>query len=124
MYFESYYFGGMHLAWWIVSALLLFWIFATPKKKSGESTEKETPLDIQESYFASEQINNEAYQEKKTSPFINSKFSHRIKEEVLNRSEILLPNNEQQLHDAYYNEKEIEITDHEHNAFVQKHYEK
>ncbi|MEO8086537.1 MAG: SHOCT domain-containing protein, partial [Bacteroidota bacterium] len=30
MFYEGYHFWGMHLTWWFIWLVLLFWIFATP----------------------------------------------------------------------------------------------
>lgn len=65
MYYYHYHFLGMHLIWWIVWCVLLIWIFATPYKIPGQRTKKGTPLDILKKRFASGQINNEEYMEKK-----------------------------------------------------------
>jgi putative membrane protein len=58
-------FGGMNFVWWIVWAIMIFWIFATPYNIPGQRTRKESALDILQKRFASGAINNEEYQEKK-----------------------------------------------------------
>jgi putative membrane protein len=65
MFYNSY-FGGMHLFWWIVWIILLFWIFATPYRIPFERMKNDSPLDILKRRFASGQITNEEYQERKT----------------------------------------------------------
>ena len=65
MYSDNYHFGGMHLVWWFVWGAFLFWIFAIPYDIPGQRVRKDTPLDILKKRFASGQINNEEYQEKK-----------------------------------------------------------
>jgi putative membrane protein len=65
MYYDYYHFGGMHLVWWFVWGVLLFWIFATPYDVPGQWTRYGTPLDILKRRFASGQINNEEYQQQK-----------------------------------------------------------
>ena len=65
MYYDNYYFWGMHLAWWFVWLFLLFWIFVTPYDIPGQRTKNNTPLDILKKRLASGQINKEEYQEKK-----------------------------------------------------------
>jgi len=65
MYYENYDFWGMHLVWWLVWGILLFWIFVTPYNIPGQRTKKDTPIDILKKRLASGQINNDEYQEKK-----------------------------------------------------------
>jgi putative membrane protein len=63
--FYNNYFVGMHLYWWIVWIILLFWIFATPYRIPGQRKKKDSPIDILQKRFASGLISNEEYQEKK-----------------------------------------------------------
>jgi putative membrane protein len=63
--YEGYNYGGMHLIWWFLWMILLVWIFATPYHIPGQRSKKDTPLDILKKRFASGQINEEEYQEKK-----------------------------------------------------------
>jgi len=65
MYYENYHFWGMHLVWWFVWGILIFWIFATPYNIPGQRTKKDSPLDILKKRFASGQINKEEFLEKK-----------------------------------------------------------
>lgn len=65
MYYNNYHFVGMHLVWWFIWGIFLIWIFATPYDIPGQRRKKDTPLDILKKRFASGQINNEEYQEKK-----------------------------------------------------------
>lgn len=65
MYYNNYHFVGMHLVWWFIWGIFLFWIFATPYDIPGQRRKNDTPLDILKKRFASGQINNEEYQEKK-----------------------------------------------------------
>ncbi len=65
MYYENYHFWGMHLVWWFVWGILIFWIFATPYNIPGQRTKKNSPLDILKKRFASGQINKEEFLEKK-----------------------------------------------------------
>ncbi|PJA07994.1 MAG: hypothetical protein COX70_05005 [Flavobacteriales bacterium CG_4_10_14_0_2_um_filter_32_8] len=66
MYSDYSNFFGMHLIWWFLWIILLFWIFAIPYDIPGQRAKKDTPLDILKKRFASGEINNEEYQEKKT----------------------------------------------------------
>jgi len=58
-------FWGMNFIWWIIWMIVIFWIFATPYNIPGQKTKKDSPLDILQKRFASGQINNDEYQEKK-----------------------------------------------------------
>jgi putative membrane protein len=66
MFYNNYNFGGMHLVWWFVWMILLFWIFATPYNIPGQRTNKDTPLNILKKRFASGQITKEQYLERKS----------------------------------------------------------
>lgn len=65
MMYYTYYFGGMHLVWWILWMMLIFWIFATPYDIPGQRRKKDSPLDILKKRLASGEISTEEYQEKK-----------------------------------------------------------
>lgn len=65
MYYNDYSYWGMHLLWWFVWCILLFWIFALPYDIPGQKSRKDTPLDTLKKRFASGQINKEEYHEKK-----------------------------------------------------------
>jgi len=58
-------FGGMNFIWWIIWMIMIFWIFATPYNIPGQRTRKNSPLDILQKRFASGEITNDEYQEKK-----------------------------------------------------------
>ncbi|MEI6823098.1 MAG: SHOCT domain-containing protein [Bacteroidota bacterium] len=64
MLYTNYYWG-MHLMWWVVWLILLFWIFALPYDIPYQRQKKDSPLDILQRRFASGEITNEEYQEKK-----------------------------------------------------------
>ena len=65
MFYDGYHFGGMHLIWWLIWIIFMFWIFATPYNIPGQRKKKDSPLDILQKRFASGQIKTEEYQEKK-----------------------------------------------------------
>lgn len=65
MYYNNFHFWGMHLVWWIIWGGLIFWIFAIPYDIPGQRGKKDTPLDILRKRYASGQINDQEYQEKK-----------------------------------------------------------
>lgn len=61
--YEGYHYWGMHLVWWFIWVILLFWIFATPYHIPGQRSKKESPLDILKTRFASGQINKKEFLE-------------------------------------------------------------
>jgi len=63
--FYNNYFGGMHLFWWVVWIMMVIWIFALPYRIPFQRYKKDSPLDILQKRFASGEITNEEYQEKK-----------------------------------------------------------
>lgn len=63
--YEGYHFVGMHLIWWLVWLIILFWIFAIPYDVPGQRKRKDSPLDILRKRFALGEIDNNEYQEKK-----------------------------------------------------------
>ncbi len=63
--YEGYHFLGMHLVWWFIWIILLFWVFALPYNVPGQRSKKETPLDILKKRFASGSIEKEEYLDKK-----------------------------------------------------------
>jgi len=64
MFYSSNYWG-MNLIWWLIWMIMIFWIFATPYNIPGQRNKKDSPLDILQKRFASGQITNDEYQEKK-----------------------------------------------------------
>ena len=64
MLYNNYYWG-MLFVWWFIWVIMLFWIFATPYDIPGQRNKKDSPLDILQKRFASGQITNDEYQEKK-----------------------------------------------------------
>jgi putative membrane protein len=65
MFYNEYSFWGMHMFWWIVWMILLFWIFATPYDIPGQRRTMSSPLDILQKRFAAGKITKEEYQEAK-----------------------------------------------------------
>ncbi len=63
--YNGYHFWGMHLIWWIIWLVFIFWIFATPYTIPGQKTKKDTPLDILKKRYATGSINTEEYKEQK-----------------------------------------------------------
>ena len=64
-FYEGHHFMGMHLIWWFIWAVFIFWIFATPYDIPGQKTKKDTPLDILKKRYAAGTITTEEYKEKK-----------------------------------------------------------
>jgi putative membrane protein len=56
---------GMHLIWWFIWVILIFWIFATPYDIPGQRKKKGSPLYILQKRLASGEITNAEYQEKR-----------------------------------------------------------
>lgn len=65
MFYNDSQFWGMNFFWWMLWLVLLVWIFAMPYKIPGQRAGKDSPLDLLKKRFASGQINNEEYMEKK-----------------------------------------------------------
>ncbi len=65
MFYDGYHFGGMHLIWWFLWLVFLFWVFATPYDIPGQKKRKDSPLDILQKRYASGQITTEEYNERK-----------------------------------------------------------
>ncbi|MDF1674667.1 MAG: SHOCT domain-containing protein [Vicingaceae bacterium] len=62
--FEGHYWG-MHLFWWILWIILLFWIFAIPADIPGQRKKKDTPLDILKKRYANGEIDAQEYDKMK-----------------------------------------------------------
>jgi putative membrane protein len=62
--YEGYHVWGMHLVWWFIWGVLLFWVFATPYDVPGQR-KKNSPLDILKKRLAAGEINKEEYEEKR-----------------------------------------------------------
>lgn len=62
---DNYQYWGMNIIWWCIWGMLLFWIFALPYDIPFQRKKKDSPLDILQKRFASGEITNEEYQEKK-----------------------------------------------------------
>jgi putative membrane protein len=65
MHYNNYHFWGMHVIWWFIWGILLFWIFATPYNIPGQKVTKGTPLDLLKKRLASGEIDSIEYHEKK-----------------------------------------------------------
>ena len=63
--YEGYDYGGMHLIWWVLWMIVLFWIFATPYRIPGQRSRKYTPLDLLKTRFVNGEIDEVEYREKK-----------------------------------------------------------
>lgn len=65
MMYEGYHFWGMHVVWWFIWFVFVFWIFATPYDIPGRRMNRESPLDILKKRLASGDITKEEYEERK-----------------------------------------------------------
>lgn len=63
--YDGYHVYGMHLVWWFVWLVFIFWIFATPYYVPGQRKKYDSPLSILQKRFASGEINKEEYEERK-----------------------------------------------------------
>ncbi len=63
--YDGYHFWGMHLVWWFLWVMFIFWIFATPYYVPFQQKKNSSPLDILKRRFASGEIQIEEYREKK-----------------------------------------------------------
>lgn len=63
--YNDYSFWGMHLLWWFIWMIFLFWIFFTPWSIPGDRRRRESPLDILQRRFAAGEISKEQYLEQK-----------------------------------------------------------
>lgn len=63
--YSGYNFGGMHLIWWIIWMVFIFWTFFTPWNIPGNRRIKDSPLDILKRRYAAGEITKEQYLEQK-----------------------------------------------------------
>ncbi|MBA2613801.1 MAG: SHOCT domain-containing protein [Bacteroidetes bacterium] len=64
MLYDGYHFWGMHLIWWFIWIVLIFWIFALPYDIPGQR-KKPTPLMILQNLFVLGKITQEEFKERK-----------------------------------------------------------
>ena len=65
MYYFDYHYYGMNLVWWAIWCVVLFWIFVLPFDIPGQRRRRDSPLDILNKRFASGEITNEEYHNRK-----------------------------------------------------------
>ncbi|MGB3467640.1 MAG: SHOCT domain-containing protein [Cyclobacteriaceae bacterium] len=63
--YEGYHYWGMHLVWWFIWIIFIFWVFAIPYSIPGQRSKREEPLDILKKRFATGEIEKEEYLETK-----------------------------------------------------------
>lgn len=63
--YDGYHFWGMHMIWWFIWVILLFWIFFIPYDIPGRRYRRNSALDILQKRFASGEITKEEYEERK-----------------------------------------------------------
>lgn len=71
-FYEGYHFGGMHLFWWIIWIIILFWIFAIPDDIPGQRKKKESNFDVLKRKYASGEYTTQEYMERKKNLAENS----------------------------------------------------
>lgn len=76
-FYNGYYFGGMHIIWWIIWILFIIWIFATPW---GYRPTRDNSYDILRKRFAAGEITKEQYMEAKS--VLEDKFQKISKENI------------------------------------------
>lgn len=64
IFYDVYYFWGMHVIWWAIWILFIIWVFVTPFFY-GSVRSRDTSYDILRKRFASGEITKEEYQETK-----------------------------------------------------------
>lgn len=63
---DSYHFFGMHVIWWCIGLIVLFWIIAKSFNIFGKkTTATDTPIHILKKRFALGEISKEEFLEKK-----------------------------------------------------------
>ena len=65
MFYDGHHFWGMHLIWWILWLIFIFWIFATPYDVPGQRKKKDSPLDVLKKRYAAGEINSKEFEERK-----------------------------------------------------------
>jgi len=65
MFYEGYHFWGMHLIWWIIWIMFLFWVFATPYYIPGRPVVKTEAFAILKNRYAMSEISKKEYDEMK-----------------------------------------------------------
>ena len=63
--YNGYNFGGMHLIWWMIWMVFIFWVFFTPWYIPGNRRKRDSPLGILRKRYASGEITKEQYLEQK-----------------------------------------------------------
>jgi len=64
MLYAGYHFLGMHLVWWFIWTLLLFWVFITPYSIPGELKRKNSAIDILQKRFITGKISLQEFKDK------------------------------------------------------------
>lgn len=62
--YENYYFG-MHLIWWFLLFVLLFWVYFVPRDIPGQRNRKESELSILRKRFAAGEISTAEFIQKR-----------------------------------------------------------
>jgi len=62
MVYDGYHFWEMHVIWWFIWLLLIFWIFFTLYNIPGQRTKRGTALHVLQKRFASGLISQQEYE--------------------------------------------------------------
>ena len=67
MNYDWWWFGGMHLFWWIFWVILIVLLFALvmPRQRRTMRTHRETPLEVLQGRYAAGEISTEEYEERR-----------------------------------------------------------
>ncbi len=63
-FYEGYHLWGMHLFWWFIWIIILFWVFALPDDIPGQKN-KNAPIDILKKRLAAGEIDSQEFEERK-----------------------------------------------------------
>ena len=65
MFYNGHHLWGMHLIWWFLWFILIFWVFALPYEVPGQRKRRDSPLDVLKKRFAAGEISKEEFEENK-----------------------------------------------------------
>jgi len=65
MWDNGWWFGGMHLLWWIFWVILIVLLFSIVMPRHRRTIRRETPLEVLQRRYAAGEISTEEYEERK-----------------------------------------------------------